>query len=183
MKFLLRVNLLMCLLVCSGPALAVRVSYIGPEKILEDVILENGSADKPVEQGKEDILFEKAEPKVIGTREVVKGVCANKKPFLVYQVGNSWQSENPEKRASKDGETGLDLAISICGEKSATIEPYKAKKKTEDEETLQYVRTQEPSQSLVRKKIQYTGECTTFKDAALECMVKTVELIRRNKGN
>lgn len=160
----------------SVNATAISIHYIGPEKITEEVPV-SPVDDKQLMEG---VLFEKAEEKVIGSREVVKGVCANKKLFLVYKSQMQWVAEKPDKLEGAPGETGVELAMNVCKEVYEKKILPQIPVINSDAELIKAMRLTDTEVS-GRKKFQYNGECTTFKETVLECIFKTVELIKRKK--
>jgi hypothetical protein len=109
-----------CLCQASLTAHALNVSYIGPENITEEVAVDEESPADP------DLLFSKKEPRVIGRREVIKGVCRSGQPFKVVQNGAGWSSETPKTGQMEKGQSPSDVAFLACGEVVPSLTPTKS---------------------------------------------------------
>jgi hypothetical protein len=104
------------------PAMAFRITYVGPAKSAPKPVVTNpeavaSDAQSDTKEAPQDpnLLFSnKEEP----TGEVIKGKCTNGEPFLIYRNTNNWQSEKPIVATSDPSIAPADFARNIvCAER------------------------------------------------------------------
>lgn len=105
-------SLLLFASMTSLSANALSLTYIGPKNITEEV--ESPAESEEVQDP--DLLFSKKELKVIGQREVVKGVCRSGHRVKIFQTELGWVAEGPHSIPYTPSLSPADMAFLACGE-------------------------------------------------------------------
>lgn len=101
-------------LAIASQSYAVQISFMGNEKTSREIPIA-GAEDNNSNDG--DHLFTKNVQVITETREVMKGKCANNKPFVIVFKNGEWDAETPSVSTGK-GLPAADVAFEACGEKT-----------------------------------------------------------------
>lgn len=167
---LISASLLVFVSLTSLSANALSITYIGPEDITEEI----DTSQEAAAHEDPDLLFSKKELKVIGQREVMKGVCRSGHRVKVIQTEKGWVAEGPHPVSYTPSLSPADMAFLACGEAVPSFARIKPANAPSVSPSTSSQREEQPRKAPERVN---TSLCESFSKTTLACVAKTFEVL------